>query len=174
MSETITLTKIQGFTTPDFFLFLENLNGDFYVKKSPGKFNLTPGTWTIKAGTIQKLKNPVSFRIPKLPKPARNFKPANISFFVGDNPHKASIFPHSGLMIFDREIMKKKPAIIAFIFYHELGHLKYKKEENADLYSVTRMLKRGYNPTQILQAASEALSKNSFLRIKEIFNKLKK
>ena len=64
--------------------------------------------------------------------------------------------------------------MLYFILYHEFGHKLFKTEKFADQYAKNMMLKRGYNPLQIVSAQLWGLSSQNYDRkryiVKHIIN----
>jgi hypothetical protein len=56
---------------------------------------------------------------------------------------------------------------------HEIGHYYYYSENKCDNFAKNKMLKMGFNPSQIAKSIHEALSNKSLKRKIEIFENLK-
>jgi hypothetical protein len=162
-----------------FEIFEENgttlfYSSDFTNNISKGnilKFNLPFGKYLYN-GSFQKLPKPVSFKDIDLPKAERNFDRKKYKIVFKENPNKCSIIYDAGLIIFDN-IFKSKPLYVKYaIYYHEIGHHKYKTEEFADLYSVKKMLQYGFNKSQICMAFLFSLSEKSISRVEKIIGLL--
>lgn len=147
--------------------FTDSLNKYGYVK-----FNLPLGKYYV-IGNIFKLNAPIKFDLIKLPKPERNILKKKYKILFGENPNKCSIFYEKGIILFDKKLKDFPLYVLYFIYYHELGHLFYETEKFADIYSVNKLLKLGFNPSQIVRAPYFSLSNKNFERKKFVVNKLK-
>jgi len=75
-----------------------------------------------------------------------------------NNPNKCSIDVNSGTLIFDKNFFKQLNIVqLYFILSHELGHYFYYSEHKADAFARFVMLMLGFNPSQIVAAASSTL-----------------
>ena len=151
-------------------LFYEHGNGD------PFTFNLPPGEFFVAEGDILPLKSPKNYRLPKLDKPIqKGVIPAEIRVFYSKNPHKASIYPNKGIIIFDDSFLDRTTPEQAFIYWHEIGHFLYKDEKSCDKYALKTMLDLGYNPSQVSRACLNTLTqKESIPRASCVHNFAKK
>jgi hypothetical protein len=134
---------------------------DFFTNKIANgerlKFNLPVGVYQYD-GFFEKLPLPVKQKEIKLPLPQRNFPKVKYKIRFGENPNKCSIFYAKHEILFDNSF-KNVPMYMRFhVYFHEMGHLLYKSEELADLYSAKKMLDLGFNVSQIGLANLEMLS----------------
>ena len=96
------------------------------------------------------------------------------------NPNKCSIFFKKGIVVWDWDFYTSLTRCErAFILMHERGHYFYKgkglKSEIAcDIYAAKKLLKKGFNPSQIAMAQHNSLSatETTKKRMKELLNKL--
>lgn len=144
--------------------FSNNFKGYFYLPK--GKFTTD--------NQIKKSNKSLQQPKIKLPKRQRDYKHnfKEFKIFFGENKHKCSIFHNDKIILFDSSFLKEPQYIIDFILYHEHGHNYYSSEELADLFSVAKMIKKGYNPSQIINCPFSLSDKQEKRKIKilEIFN----
>lgn len=151
-----------GFFCPDSRLRIYDKDGIpfyFHDKDQGRKFNLPKGEY-ITANFINKLKEPVKYKLNPL-KPERNIKrPDKITIHFGENPNKASIILQKGIILIDNQFLEYPRFVIEYVLQHEIGHYKFASETGADSYARIQMLKKGYNPTQIMQASRMTLTKS--------------
>lgn len=127
------------------------------------EFNLPAGIYNYD-GSFIKLDKPVSYQNIVLPAKERFLPVKRYKIIFGNNPNKCSIFYKPGVILFDNSF-KNAPLYIKYgIYFHELGHLFYKTESKADLYSTKKMFEYGFNPSQIGRVQLMTLSNNSFAR----------
>jgi len=124
------------------------------------EFNLPIGNYLVEAGSFKPLPLPVLFTYVKLPPYERVMKddPKKFSIVFQDNPHKCSVIWNLKTIVFDHEFKEKPLPQIDFILGHEYGHRYYTTESKCDLYAVNKMLRQGYNPSQIGNSPIESLS----------------
>ena len=140
------------------------INGDFATDRN------TPFE-IIKSGPLEvsTLKKP-------LPLPDRNFTFDGLTIKegkpeeMGNTP--ARIYPKLKLIEIHPKWYNYPAPIRLFIALHELGHLRYKSEESADLWALNEYLKLGYNMSMAYYALSEILHRNkaNIARINSMFN----
>lgn len=159
-----------GFVANDHVMVRCNESGrNFYRHSKPGKifFNLPPGNWTINGNAIQTLPHKYEDRI-KLPTPERFFYPKNYKVVkVPDDVTSTGYINHGSKKIFLNENLENEKK--DFVLFHELGHRNYSTEWKCDVYAAKRMLEKGYNPSQVLNA-SDALERQPG-RVRMIFDK---
>lgn len=146
--------------------FVSNFGGKFYLPK--GEFSSNH--------FIKQISG--SLKQPKILLPKRehfyNHDFNKFKIIFGENKHKCSIFHDDKIILFDNSFLNKPKYIIDFILFHEMGHNYYETEYKADLYSVAKMLKDGYNISQIIKAPF-SMSENQEerkIKILEHFNKM--
>lgn len=147
-----------------------NFNGRFTLPKIH-----TAGYMYKTKGKFQKVDNFQNYdlSLPTFERDKQNdFSEFKIAF--ARNPYKCTIFHRKKLILFDNSFLSKPYYHIAFILFHEVGHNWYNTEELADTYSVKTMLKKGYTPFQILEAADKTLSGKNNKRKKNVLEVLKK
>jgi hypothetical protein len=151
---------------------------DFFTKHIANgdrlKFNLPTGEYRYD-GFLEKLPEPVKHKEIKLPPPQRNFPKVEYKVKFGDNPAKCSIFYKKHEILFDNSFKDVPIYMRVHVYYHEKGHLLYKTEEFADLYSAKKMLDLGYNTSQIgysnLEMLSEAQKERKEFLVNNILGK---
>jgi hypothetical protein len=134
---------------------------DKWLNKPVKRFNLPKGKYLLKSGDIIRKNNPVSYRSKKLPPFERYIKQKRFKIKFAPNPNKATVYHNEGLIVFDPVYKNCPKFIYDFILFHEFGHQYYKTEKHADTYARNKMLKRGYNPSQIAIAPLVGLSESS-------------
>lgn len=137
-------------------------------------FNLPAGfTLFLEVGNIRSLKAPIKQPYQKMPVRQRfRENPENFALDFGDNPNKCSIIWPSKLIFFDKSYLEKPIPFCYFTLFHEFGHQFYKTEEYADMYSRNKMLKMGFNQSQVGEAIIDLLSPAGFDRKESIVNSL--
>lgn len=148
-------------------------------------FNLPRGTYFVDSGSF--VSTPlVRYNLIKLPAAQRWFYPSVTNFPVRfvNNPNKCSIDWDNKVILFDHSFKEKPLPVIDFILSHEIGHKYYPgqkivdgKLDNegecyADWFAANRMLKKGYNPSQIGYAQLESLSEKQRKRKNLLINKI--
>lgn len=154
----------KGFSTTDKKIRIFDVNGKpfYFFDRTKGEktcFNMPKGEFTTD-NNLTELKNPVTYKIKKLPTIERRRKlPEHFKFIGTKNPNKCSVFLNKGIIIFDKEFIKKqiKPSLV-FIGLHELGHFFYENESKCDHFATYQMLKLGYNPSQCTIATNTTLN----------------
>lgn len=124
------------------------------------RFNLPVGMYETENDLIHSyFKESNNFQIPE----PEIFRPLPFSFPIiyESNPNKASIDFRKRVITIDPSFIEKPRYDLDFIISHEYGHFIYRTEKFADLYSMKRMLKKGYNKSQIRTAINESLTKQS-------------
>ncbi len=116
-------------------------------------------------GHFRSMDKPVSYPLVRLPVRERFTKPSPFRFKIEHkyNPNTCSIDWRRKRIIFDNSILELPIPDQWFILYHEFGHKLYKTEEHADKFARNMMIKRGFNPSQILLAPYRTLNdKNNY------------
>lgn len=170
------IDNLSGFNCADEEILIYSVNPrlkPFYFKKNPNCdkvfFNLLKGIYTTD-NAVARVK-PLVYLPPKLPRPERRTKaPKKLTIFVGENPNKCSINRHNGKILIDDRLTFMPLPFIHFILFHELGHYFYKTEYKADIYAAAKMLKIGYNPTQVMYAQYLMLSDHQRARKRILIN----
>jgi hypothetical protein len=178
----VSIHKKTGFKCFDFEVCILDNNGNiFYHKKNinfpkPILFNLPKGVYK-PLNTILALNKPVFYELPKLYQREKKSPLKRIKIhFVENNNNKASIDVNTGNIFID-EKYKKNKTILTFLFWHEIGHFFYFSENKCDVFAANKMLKKGFNPSQVSLAALTGLNcniKQSFERAKEVHRNAKK
>lgn len=160
-------------------IILDSRGVKFYdttdLKKPVKMFNLPTGKYNLVSGKINKLKNPVDYRLPELPKPERFIQPPfDFKLSFGHNPNKCTIFWNRKEILFDSDLANAPEPELYFILFHEYGHSLFHTEKYADLVAARLMLRRGFNPSQIGSSHIDALSSYQFDRKKYIVKRILK
>lgn len=173
--------KKTGFYCNDYEVTILDINGNFFYNKKnvnfpkPMYFNLPAGKYK-SLNNIFALNKPVFYRLPKLYKPEKKtpLKSPKVSYV--ENPNKASIDVMTG-NIYINPFYKNNLCQLAFLYWHEIGHFFYYSEYKCDRFAENKMLKYGYNPSQITKAVLTGLNCNinsSFERAKKVYKSIKK
>lgn len=177
--EKFTVGKPSGFTAKGFVVIKNaETNRVFYAFYKEGliEFNLPKGEY-ISMTDIERKPTMFKFSFPSKRKRDRfdnkPLKKVKIHV-IENNPNKCSIQLESGNIYIDRNFKNTVDEItLKFVLYHELGHYFYISEQMCDEYAQHRLLREGYNISQVMYATSNALS--SFNpRVGECENLLKK
>lgn len=175
----LSLDKKTGFTSSLPFNIYDERGILFYSSSFTNKiqngesllFNLPPGKYLYN-GVLRQLDRPINIPLKKLPPKERRIKKKRYKIEYGDNPNKCTIFYDKGLILFDKSFLKLPLFVRWNIYFHELGHHFYKTEKYADLYAYNKMIKAGFNKTQIGKTSLLTLSNNSFDRKEYIIKKI--
>lgn len=141
---------------------LDNKGKEFYYydnfSDKNNSFNLPKGTFYLNRGKI-KLGEFVKYELPDLPANERDRKIVNFAIKYANVPEKCVLNWAEKTVIFDNSFKVLPRLNFDFTVYHEFGHAKYNTEKFADLYAVRKMLQNGYNPSQVLIAQAQTLTK---------------
>lgn len=154
-------------------------NNEIFYSYNPkgGLFNLPKGIYYTENELLQ--VRPLNYKIPTLPLLPKRTK-LNISDFtviLTNNPHKASIYLEMGEIRIDKNFWQRINKVQReYVLSHELGHLFYVSEKQADLYAAKKMLEVGYNPSQIAFAVLNTFTptKENLKRCEHVINNLTK
>lgn len=136
-------------------------------------FNLPPGRYLIDSGMFAPIPTPIGFKLLTLPPNERLLKsPHGFRVIFGNNPNKCSVMWGKNVILFDNSFKEKPWPQVEFILGHEFGHQFYKTEKYCDLYAANRMLKKGFNPSQVGLSPLDSLSDAAYERKKLMVNKL--
>ena len=137
-------------------------------------FNLPPGKYYVDSGNFYELPRPNQFKLPRLPRRERHHKPfpSHFRFRFAPNPHKCTIFWGRKEIVCDPSLKDKPLSDLYFILFHEFAHHKYGTEKYADLGAAHMMLRRGFNPSQIIRAPISSLSEKQIDRKNYLFDKI--
>ena len=155
----ININEKTGFICEDSAIKIYHKNKIFYALNSHKpviRFNLPKGVYT----TFNKIKQSkiVEYPLPELPKFERKIKVENYPVIVATNPHKCTIDFSNKRITIDPELLTKPTPVLYKILFHEVGHFYYKTELFADRFAHRKMIELGFNPSQILQATTFALT----------------
>jgi len=177
----IRVVKKTGFTSPDERIIIYDFRKILFydtdwLNKKPKGFNLPKGIYYInKSQILIPLKHPVIIKFIPNPKPERRIlRIGHYQIKFANNPNKATIYYDKQLIVFDNSFKTVPLYVIMFLFFHELGHFKYSTEWKCDVFAVNKMLKRGYNISQIGLAPLVSLSPRALYRQKLIIKSLLK
>ena len=154
--------KATGYTAQDRVLIFDGEGKVFYRYAQPGtiKFNLPKGNY-MTATEIKQQPRPHEYNFVRTRK--REFfqyeppKISDLEIRFAPNPNKASVFPKKHLVIIDEGYKKLPKYCIQYLLAHEIGHYHYKTEEFCDEFAQELMLKKGFNKSQIEEAARRTL-----------------
>lgn len=144
--------NVKVYTVRDGVLFYDNTT----LVNSNGKFNLPKGDY-IFTKRPRMLSLPLKYKIPKLPKKERSIKRKNYKVKYGTNDAKCTVDHLRGVILMDESFLRKPKYIRAYIIGHEYGHRHYYTESKCDAYAEVKMLREGYNPSQILLANTQTI-----------------
>jgi hypothetical protein len=133
------------------------------------RFNLPIGEYETENDLIQSYFKP-SKHINLPPPEVKRELAFNYPIIYGVNKNKASIFFDKKIILIDSSFKNLPKYCYRFVINHEYGHSIYKKEINADLYAMIRMLKEGFNKSQIRNAINMSLTKPHSIIRKKIMN----
>jgi hypothetical protein len=123
----------------------------FYIAPEGRKFNLPPGQYEYE-GTMF-LCDAIDYsKLISYPKREKKIKVKGIKKIkIGTNPNKCSIWTNTGIVLIDKEFLNslKLNLLKLFVILHEKGHYYYFTESYCDTYAKNKLLKAGYNPSQI-------------------------
>ena len=158
-------------------------NGNLYhVRKFKGREivfkTIVPGNYTIypEPAQIRTTADATAGAVEKLPPPDRN---AGKKVTIRINPNltgtPARIFPATGIIEVGADFHKLPEQAKLFILLHELGHLYYSQEKDADHFALTAFNHLGGNPSQSVYTLMSFLSDtpDNRARINSLFNKAK-
>jgi len=138
-------------------------NGSIFYqhkKRAPFTFNLPAGMYDIQGSNVKMLSKPTEYKIKsqrvhesthELP------KRGELRIEFGDNPNKASIWVKKHFILIDNQYRNAPQVVKDYLIAHEIGHYRYKTERFADEFAQQVLLDKGYNMTQIVQAAASTL-----------------
>lgn len=173
----ISIKSKTGFFCKDKPVLIFDEEGKVFYNYTPtgGTFNLPRGRYYTDC-RLTKLKEPLNYKIPKLPKRDRLINENGISLNFQKNENTASIYLDSKKIVIDTSAAASFDRVqMTFVLLHEIGHLRYESEQKCDLYATREMLKAGFNPSQIFIAAAGTLKKNktNISRCEAILNTVK-
>lgn len=139
---------------------------------------MAPGLYTIHPAPaqIRMAADTASGVVEKLPPPDRNQeKKVTIRVNSTLTGTPARIFPATGVIEVGADFHKLPEQAKLFILLHELGHLYYSKEENADHFALSMFNQMGGNASQSVYTLMNFLSDSpeNRSRIFSLFNKAK-
>lgn len=141
-------------TRPDGSVFYQ------HKKKGPFSFNLPAGVYNIQGQNVKMLKRPIEYKIKAQRKQESDHvlpKPHELRIEFGDNPNKASIWVKKHFILIDNQYRNAPEVIKEYLIAHEIGHYRYKTERFADEFAQQVLLDKGFNMSQIVQAAAATL-----------------
>lgn len=158
-------------------VILDDTNRMFYdtsiLDSRVTQFNLPPGEYYVYSGKFQQMHSPVNYPLSPLPKKEKHLQnPENFKINYLNNEHTASIHWDENRIILDKSLRSLSLPEIIFILYHEYGHRFYDTESACDIYAQNRMLKEGYNPSQIGVAVIHTLSDKNYKRKENLIDSL--
>lgn len=164
--------KKQGFTSHS-PVFITLLSGEPFLFVATNKnFTLPSGVFVAYGNFTASEFSHLDGKTAPTPEKRKALKRHNVTMQI--NPHKLSINVGNGQIYIDKvfwaglnEVQKY------FTLGHELGHYKYFDEMKADRFAALLLLKKGFNPSQIIAAANTTLSDFSEARKTALYNFLK-
>lgn len=160
------LNNKKGFVSFDRKLRIFDSNGKpFYFRDSDKKhtFNLPKGNY-VTLNNITPQEKPFKLRKLRLPRRERKrHVPSNYRFVYKENPNKCTVLipkePNQECIIILDNSLKDLPRhFLTFILFHEQGHLFYTTEKYCDMYAFNKMIDKGFNVSQIVQASKLSLT----------------
>lgn len=164
--EKIVVDKPTGFKGYNDVLIFDNKGRKFYSYQTKGefKFNLPVGTYYTNS-KFEKCRNMHTYDFKRTRRRENyNYKePMKVKVIFATNPNKASIFLTLHKIVIDPSFLEAPypPFLVEYLIGHEIGHYYYKTEEYCDEFSQERMLKRGYNKSQIAECSRTSLGSNN-------------
>lgn len=139
-------------------------------------FNLPKGVYRVVKGGFTESLTGLNYFV-DLPEVERSDKhPESVKYAFGDVRFKAMIYRGQAKIFLDKKYFNYPQYVAKFLLEHEKAHYFYETERYCDLWAANKMLKLGYNPTQIFDAIDLILgNKQSDLaqnRIDYIYKKL--
>lgn len=156
----IIVDKPSGYKCLNEVLIFDKTGRKFYDFKKNGviEFNLPEGVYYTNSD-IDKCKKMHTYKFERKRKRENyNFKePKTLDIQFKENPNKASIFLTKNIIVIDPSFLKFPSYVLEYLISHEIGHYYYKTEEFCDEFAQERMLKRGYNKSQIAECSYSTL-----------------
>lgn len=158
-------------------VILDDVHREFYdtslLENRVWQFNLPAGEYYVMAGKFQQMMSPVNYPLSPLPKPEKKMQnPEHFKINYLNNPNTASIHWDDNKIVLDKSLRSATLPELIFILYHEYGHRFYNNEIACDIYAMNRMLKEGYNPSQIGGAIVHTLSDKNYSRKEKLIDSL--
>jgi hypothetical protein len=160
---TFRVEKPTGYTAQNRVLIFDADGQPFYrfeTNKGTIKFNLPKGSY-MTASDITELPRPHKYEFKRTRKREFfNYTPPRIGDLkieFADNPNKASVYPKKHLVVIDNSFKALPKYCIQYLLAHEVGHYHYKTEEFCDEFAQELMLEKGFNKSQIEEAARRTL-----------------
>ena len=156
----IIVDKPSGFKGLNEVLIFDKSGRKFYDYKKNGviEFNLPEGIYYTNSD-FEKCRKMHAYSFPRKRKRENyNYKePEKVEVIFQKNPNKASVFLQRNLIVLDPSFLKYPSYVVEYLISHEIGHYYYKTEEFCDEFAQERMLKRGYNKSQIAECSASTL-----------------
>lgn len=179
----VNLNEKTGFklVNPTLQVLIKDENGKIFLHiqdEKTDKFNLPPGSFEIETGEIYspltELRSPVEYPLIKLPKNERdmgNVFDYEIVFLDKHYPQATINFQHERIK-FDKSFKDVERPLFYYVLFHEFAHRYFYNEERADELAYNYMIKKGFNPKQILNAHQSTLSDRQLNRKANLKRKL--
>ena len=156
----IDVKKPTGYIGQNDVLIFDKNGKKFYEFRTNGqfKFNLPVGTFFTNS-EFKEVPNPHTYEFKRTRRRENyNYKePQKVKVVFATNPNKASIFLKKGLIVIDPKFLQFPSYVVDYLISHEIGHYYYTTEEFCDEFAQERMLKAGYNKSQIADCSSSTL-----------------
>lgn len=160
-----------GFYSPTDVKIYDDKGHVFYEKSCNNKnqgqvfFNLPEGEFTSE-NKVHLLNRPLRYILPALPFQEHIIPiPEDIEIIKTDNPHTCTILLATGKILCDYKVFDWPLANRTHVLFHELGHYYYKTESKCDIFASRKMLKIGYNPSQLAYVTIKNLRPSNAKRI---------
>jgi hypothetical protein len=172
----IEVNKPTGYIGNNEVQIFDNKGRNFYSFKTNGefKFNLPVGTYFTNSD-FKECKKMHTYDFKRTRKRENyNYKePHKVKVIFATNPNKASVFLTLHRIVIDPSFLKFPSYVVEYLISHEIGHYYYKTEEFCDEFAQERMLKRGFNKSQIAECSASTLGHGNE-RVKCCVDNLKK
>lgn len=154
------IDKPTGFIGNDSVKIYEKNGQLFYsfAKEGKIKFNLPKGEYYTNSDIVQCSKmHSYDFKRTRKRENFHYEEIDRVKVVIAPNPNKASIFLKKHIVVIDPSFLKMGRAVIDYLISHEIGHYHYKSEEFCDEFAQERLLKQGYNKSQIANVSAKTL-----------------
>lgn len=160
----IEVNKPTGFIGNNEVLIYDNKGRKFYSFQTNGefKFNLPVGVYFSNSQFRQADKmHTYEFQRSRKRENYNYKEPEKVKVVFATNPNKASIFLKLHRIVIDPSFLKYPSYVVEYLISHEIGHYYYTTEEFCDEFAQERMLKKGFNKSQIAECSSSTLGLNN-------------
>lgn len=145
---------------------------EFYAKNESDYFlfNLPIGNYRIESGIVNDsdLALVYSTDLPAIER--KSGAPYKVKYTMGNVKVKAKIYRSLGTIYIDKSYLNYPQYVGKFLLEHEKAHYFYETEKFCDLWAANKMLKLGYNPSQLFDAIDLILGSKNVDLAKERVN----